>query len=84
MRSGRAIGRLSDAQSLGIRAKAISLTFARNMVALEKVVYRHDQRKISDAMVTDIALNGASGTSAVENFPVIALRFPCYAEIVPC
>jgi hypothetical protein len=54
--SGRAIGRsLSDAQSPGIRAKVISLTFARDTVALEKVVYRHDQRKISDALVTDIA-----------------------------
>jgi hypothetical protein len=45
-----AIGSSSSyAQSPAIRAKVISLTSALSMVALEKVVYRHDQRKISSA-----------------------------------
>jgi hypothetical protein len=53
MSSGLAIGSSSCcAQSLAIRAKVTSLTYARSTVALGKVVYRHDQRKISDAMVT--------------------------------
>jgi hypothetical protein len=35
-------------RSLAVRAKVISLTCARNMVALGKLAYRHDQRKISE------------------------------------
>jgi hypothetical protein len=42
----------SYAQSLVICAKAILLTFARTTVALERAAYRHDRRKISDAMLS--------------------------------
>jgi hypothetical protein len=41
----------SYAQSPVIRAKVTSLTFARNTVARERVVYPRDRRKISDAVL---------------------------------
>jgi hypothetical protein len=42
----------SYAQSPVICAKAILLTFARTTVALGRAVYRHDRRKISDAILS--------------------------------
>src|SRR6516162_9677908 len=54
--STAAIGSSSSyAQSPAIRAKVISLTSARSTVVLGRVVYRHDQRKISDATVRTLA-----------------------------
>ena len=56
MSSTAAIGSSSSyAQSPAIRAKVISLTSARSTVVLGRVVYRHDQRKISDATVRTLA-----------------------------
>jgi hypothetical protein len=53
MSSDLAIGSsLCCAQSPAIRAKVISLTYVQSTAALERVVYRHDQRKISNATVT--------------------------------
>jgi hypothetical protein len=50
--SGLAIGSsLCCAQSPAIRAKVISLTYVQSTAVLERVVYRHDQRKISNAAV---------------------------------
>ena len=59
MSSAAAIGSSSSyAQSPAIRAKEISLTSARSTVVLGRVVYRHDQRKISSA---PLALCGEAG-----------------------
>ena len=56
MSSRLAIGSSSScAQSPAIRAKVISLTYVQSMAALERVVYRHDQRKISNVTVTTCA-----------------------------
>jgi hypothetical protein len=53
MTSGLAIGNSSCcAQLPAVRAKAISPTYVQSMGALERVVYRHDQRKISNPTVT--------------------------------
>ena len=58
MSSTVAIGSNSSyAQSPAICAKVISLTSARITVVLGKVVYRHDQRKISN---TDPTLRWAT------------------------
>src|SRR5215471_14559709 len=50
--SGLAIGsNLCCAQSPAIRAKVISLAYVQSTAVLERVVYRRDQRKISNAAV---------------------------------
>ena len=51
------------AQSPAVRAKVISLTSARNMAALGKVVYRRDQRKISDALMSFIGKKSGHRTT---------------------
>ena len=40
-------GRSLYAQSLGVRVKAILLTYAPSTVALGKAAYRHDRKKTS-------------------------------------
>jgi hypothetical protein len=55
MTSGLASGSsLCCAQLPAGRAKAISLTYVQSTGALERVVYRQDQRKISNATVTNL------------------------------